>query len=83
MTAEVIGSGELKLVAAWSPGRDVSEEVEATLRAKVRPEDIRKLWDGTFLVYSEASQAEIRDWLAKRLREGDGVLVATFERWSS
>lgn len=70
-------------MTAWSPDRDVSEEVEAALRANVRPEDVRRLWDATFLVYSEASQAEIRDWLTSRLREGDGIFVATFERWSS
>ncbi len=83
MTPDVIGPGELKVVSAWSPARDVSGEVEEVLRANVRPEDIRKLWDATFLVYTEASQAEIRDWLAGRLSEGDGVFVAAFERWSS
>jgi hypothetical protein len=83
VTLDAIGPGELKLVTAWSPRREIGDEIERTLRAKVRPEDVRRLWNSTFVVYTAASHAEIRDWLAASLHEDEGVFVATFEQWSA
>ncbi len=83
MTLDAIGPGQLKLVTAWSPDRDLRGEVEMALTARIRPEDVRRLWGTTFVVYTDATHAEIRDWVASRLGEREGVFVATFEQWSA
>ena len=64
--AEQIGPGSLKVVVASSPDRSLREPVEAALRARCRANDVRHLLADTFLVHTEASTAEIRDWLAPR-----------------
>lgn len=83
MNADAIGPGGLKLVTAWSPERELTQEVESALLTRVRPEDVRRLWGATFVVYTDASHAELRDLIAPRLREGEGVFVAAFEQWSA
>lgn len=83
MTIDAIGPGELKLVTAWSPDRELGGDVEAALTARIRPEDVRRVWDATFVVYTNATHAEIRDWVASVLREREGVFVAAFEQWSA
>lgn len=79
---EVISPGSLKLLTAWSPERGLDEVVEAALAGRVRPEDVRRLWAGAFLLYTDAAPSELRDRLAARLRPGEGVFVVAFEQWS-
>ena len=81
--AEQIGPGSLKLVVAGSAERSLREPVEVALREHCGENDVRCLHADTFLVHSDASTAEIRDWLAPLLGEGESVFVVEFERWSA
>jgi hypothetical protein len=81
--AEQIGPGTLKLVVISSGNRSLREQIEALLRAHCRANDVRRLQDETFLVHTEASTAEVRDWLAPVLADGESVFVVEFERWSA
>ena len=80
---EEIGPGSLTLVVACSAVRPLGKAIEAVLRAHCRPNGVRHLHGDTFLVHTEASTAEIRDWLAPSLAEGESVFVVEFERWSA
>ncbi len=77
-----IGPGSLKCVTAWSDDRSLRDLMEETLRANVRVEDIRHLYDQVFLIYTDAETAAIRDWFTSSLQEGESVFVVEFERWS-
>jgi hypothetical protein len=77
---DAIGPGSLKCVVAWP---DSGDGLGQTLRDRVRDEDIRRLHDGTFLVYTDADPADIRDWLEPALGEGASAFVVEVERWSS
>ena len=81
--AEQIGPGSLKLIVASSPDRSVCEAIQAALRTRCRANDVRQLSSEVFLAYTEASAAEIRDWLAPSLAEGESLFVVEFERWSA
>lgn len=72
----------LKLVSAWSPDRHLRAMIEEVLRAHVPAEDIRHLHGRVYLVYTAAEPAEIRDWLASHLVDGERAFVVEFERWS-
>jgi hypothetical protein len=80
---DVVGPGSLKLATAWAPDRSLRDALHETLRAHVSENDVRHLYGETFLVYSDAEPAAIRDWLAPLLAEGESVFVVEFERWSS
>ena len=74
--------GNLKCVSAWSPKRSLAEAIDATLRAHVGPDDVRHVCGDTFLVYTEADTATIRDWLVSCLEDDESLFVVEFERWS-
>jgi hypothetical protein len=77
-----IGPGSLKCVTAWSDDRSLRELMEETLRAHVRAEHIRHLYDQVFLIYTDAETAAIRGWFTSSLQDGESVFVVEFERWS-
>lgn len=81
--AEQIEPGSLKLVVACSAVRPLQEPIEDALRARCRPNDVRRLDGAGLLVHTKASAAEIRDWLTPLLAEGESVFVVEFERWSA
>lgn len=77
-----IGPGSLKCVTASSPGRSLRGLLGQALRAHLRADDIRHLYGETFLVYTDAEAATIRDWLMPTLEDGESVFVVEFEQWS-
>lgn len=79
---DVIGPGSLKLITVCSPERSVRDTLYETLRAHIDKNDVRHLHAETFLIYTDADPAAIRDWLASILAENDSVFVVEFERWS-
>jgi len=81
--AEQIGPGSLKLVVACSADRSLRDAIEPTLRERCGANDVRHLHADTFLVHSEASTAEVRDWLTPLLADGESLFVVEFERWSA
>ncbi len=78
-----IAPGGLKLIAAWSAVRDLDGALGGVLLAHVRGEDVRRLFPGTYLVYTAATCAELRDMVAGVLWNGESVFAVEFERWSS
>jgi len=80
---EQIRPGSLKLVVACSADRSLREPVEGALLERCGPDDVRHLHADTFLVHTEASAADIRDWLAPLLAEDESLFVVEFERWSA
>jgi hypothetical protein len=80
---DVVGPGSLKLVTGWSPDRSLRAALHETLRAHVAEDDVRHLYGETFLAFTDAGPAAIRDWLAPVLSEGESVFVVEFARWSS
>jgi hypothetical protein len=77
-----VGPGSLKLVTGWSPDRSLRDALHETLRAHIAENDVRRLHGETFLAFTDAEPAAIRDWLAPVLLEGESVFVVEFERWS-
>jgi hypothetical protein len=70
------GAGSLKLIV----GSD-DPATERTLRDHVGDAELRRAGVAAWLAYTDASAAEIRDWLA-----GDDsglIVVVEFERWSA
>ncbi len=80
---DIAGTGTLKCVLATSSSRDLAPVIEMALRPHIRAEDLRRLGAADVVVFGEPSPAQLRDWLAPALREGESVLVVEFERWSS
>ena len=72
----------LKCVIAWSDRRNLCSLVVDALESKIGPEDVRRIGDESLAVYGAAQPAEIRDWAAEVLEDGESVLVLEFERWS-
>ena len=81
--SDAVGPGSLKLVAAASPERALSDIVERELASRAGADGMRRLPGDAFIVYTDASAAEVRDWLTPRLREGATLFVVEFERWSA
>ncbi len=79
---DVIGPGSLKLISGWSPHRSLADALRETLLARASENDVRRLYGETFLVYTDAEPATIRDWLAPALAEDESVFVVEFERWA-
>jgi hypothetical protein len=74
---DTISPGALKLIVA---SHDVT--IAGALAAHVRHQDIRALAPNATLIYTDANNATIRDWL--RPHAGDAsVIVVEFERWSA
>ena len=78
-----IGPGTLKCVVGHSPSRPLRSLIAEILGPHVRDQDIRHLSDDALLAYSDASAADLRDWIAAQLGPGESVLVMEFERWSA
>jgi hypothetical protein len=57
--------------------------VEAALREQVPAEDVCYLYGRVFLVATEASTEQIRDWLLPCLPDDGSVFAVEVERWSS
>ncbi len=72
----------LKCVIAWSERRNLCDLVGAVLSARVGLEQVRRAGDDSFLAYTIASPAELRNWVAEALEAGESVLVVDFEKWS-
>jgi hypothetical protein len=77
------GPGTLKSVSAWSPDRPLADAIERRLREHVPDHNVARLHGDTLIVFTEASTDAVRDWLAPLLRDGESLLVAEFEHWSS
>jgi hypothetical protein len=73
-----LGAGSLKCVVATSG----SEAVEQALQSRIGGNNLLRLHDGAFLVYTEALPSAIRDWLRPFVANSGSLLVVEFERWS-
>ena len=80
---DVIAPGSLKLVTVSSPHRSLRDAVLGALRDRFSENHVRHLSGETFIVYTDAEPAALRDQLTGLLREGESVFVVEFERWSS
>jgi hypothetical protein len=78
-----IGDGTLKCIVGHSPNRSLHSLLEDVLRSNVRAGDVRQLGVDALIAYSDASAADMRDWISLRLEPGESVFVAEFERWSA
>ena len=79
----VIGLGSLKLVSGWSPNRSLDPVLHEVLSNHAGANDVRRLQDSVFVIYTEAEPADVRNWLAGQLTDQESVIVVEFERWSS
>jgi hypothetical protein len=80
---DVIGPGSLKLVSGWSPSRSLDQVLSTVLSDRAGANDVRRLQDNVFVVYSEVEPADVRNWLSEHLTDDESVIVVEFERWSS
>ena len=80
---DVIGPGSLKLVSGRSPSRSLDLVLDEVLSDRAGANDVRRLQDSLFVVYTEAEPADVRNWIAERLTDEESVLVVEFECWSS
>ncbi len=79
MTA--IDPGTLKCIGFRTVGR-ARQAIYDVLRARVGLDNLRELDSETYLIYTEAEPAEIRDWLTKARTGVRWLLVVEFEKWS-
>jgi hypothetical protein len=80
---DIIGAGSLKLVSGWSLSRSLDLVLDEVLSDRAGTNDVRRLQDNAFVVYTEAEPADVRNWVAEELTDQESVLVVEFERWSS
>jgi hypothetical protein len=78
-----IGDGTLKCIVGHSLDRSLCALLEEVLRSNVRAQDIRQVGGDALIAYSDASPADLRDWISPRLEPGESVFVVEFERWSA
>jgi len=78
-----IAPGSLKCVTVCSSTRPLLPLIEAALRSRLSAADVRRLGESAVLVHTDAAPADIRDWLAPLLEEGESLLVVEFEKWSA
>jgi hypothetical protein len=78
-----VNEPSLKLVVAWSDRRNLCTTVREVLREFVGEGEVLPLGDDETVVFTGESTAAIRDRLSPTLGEGDHLLVAEFEVWSS
>jgi hypothetical protein len=76
-----IGAGTLKCIV-FRADAFRRQAIHDAVRSRVGAEDIREIDTETMLVFTEASTAEIRDWLAAAGGPGAWVLAVEFETWS-
>jgi hypothetical protein len=77
-----IGPGSLKCVIAWSERRNLCSLVLDAVAARIGEEQLRRLGDDSFAVYTPATTAHLRDWAAEVVDADESVVVLEFERWS-
>jgi hypothetical protein len=77
-----ISAGSLKCVIAWSERRNLCSLVLDAVAAKTGEGELRRLGDESFALYTEATAAEIRDWVAEVVNSDESVFVVEFEKWS-
>lgn len=77
VTRVALGPGTLKCVIA---GADC-DGVEAALHHRIGADDVLRIQDGTFVIYTDAEPSAIRDWLLPIVGPS-ALLVVEFERWS-
>lgn len=75
-------AASLKCVIAWSERRNLCDLIEEALRDGARPQDIVRVGDDSYLVYSDEEPWQTRDSVRSSLQEGESVLVIEFEKWS-
>jgi hypothetical protein len=80
---DVIGLGSLKLVSGWSPSRSLDRVLERMLIDKAGANDVRRLNEHAYVVYTDAEPSEMRAWLLDLVTDDESVFVVEFERWSS
>lgn len=73
-----IEPGTLKCVIATG----CPDALLAALPERVSAENIRQVGAGAILVHTGLEPAELRDWLSRKLGEGESLLVIEFEKWS-
>jgi hypothetical protein len=77
----IVGPGTLKCIVFRADA--VRRQVICdTLRSRVGSDGLRHVDTETILVFTEASPADIRDWLAAAGGPGAWILVVEFEKWS-
>jgi hypothetical protein len=79
---DTIGAGTLNLIVVDVQPRALPR-IAAALDAHVRRQDLRAFGAAAWVAFTDADPADIRDWLAPHLRDGESLLVTEFERWSS
>ena len=78
-----VNPGSLKCVTVCSSTRPLLPLIEDALRPRVSAADVRRLGESAVLVHTDAAPADIRDWLAPLLEDGESLFVAEFEKWSA
>lgn len=72
----------LKCVIASSPRRNLCTLVEDVLRAHVPLGELVAISEDAYIANTEATTAQVRDWLHGALEEDETALVVEFEKWS-
>ena len=75
-------TGSLKCVVAWSNERHLCDLVGDVLRDIAGVDEVRRLGDEAFAVWTAETPEALRDRLRVVVREGEGLLVVDFEVWS-
>jgi hypothetical protein len=76
-----IGPGTLKCIV-FRVHALAREAIYSALRSRVAEDDLRPIDSETILAFTEATPAQIRDWLAKAGGPGAWIFVVEFEKWS-
>ncbi len=80
---QVAGAASLKLFTGWSPDRSLCALcTKRCARTSLTTKRTASAALDSFLAFTDAGPAAIRDWLAPVLSEGEAVFVMEFERWS-
>jgi hypothetical protein len=76
------GESTLKCVIAWSQRRNLCSLVFNAVAERAGEAQTLRLGDDSFVVYTSASAAEIRDWAAEIIASDESTFVVEFEKWS-
>lgn len=77
------GAGSLKCVVAGPGGRPLGPLLAAALADRLPAANVRPLPGDAVLIYTDASTADIREWLKHLLEAGEWLMILEFERWSA
>lgn len=72
----------LKCLVVRSDTRNLSPLVEQALSGRVPAGERRVVAEGAYVLNTDATAAEVRDWLREVLDDGESALVVEFETWS-